>query len=150
MVKSISRVVAGGLVLAASLVGFRTELHAQGPVRGPVDVVLPDSFPEPSAEVLVMRFESGKTDVIVLPADATPQALGAGLALLRRERRTHARAEHDQVLIVQGFVAPSRLPAPTLEALASKLAEVRATPQSQVGNLGTGRWVELPDANVHP
>lgn len=116
-----------------------------------VEVVIPDRFPSTEAFALVVRFAApGKTDLVLLDArHATPQTLGAALALLRHLRATSPRPGHDVVTTVRGF-ATVRASAPRTAALEGVLRILNAQPTSRVGNLGTGRWVELPDATVAP
>ncbi|HET6229085.1 MAG TPA: hypothetical protein VFE05_03335 [Longimicrobiaceae bacterium] len=107
---------------------------------------MPDSFPAADVRILVMRFASGKPDVVMLNhATVDADALAAGMALLRNMRREDPRPATDVVAVVQGF-APGQPGAHAAPGWATRLAELQAQPRSRIGNLGAGRWIEMPDA----
>ncbi|MGH7720028.1 MAG: hypothetical protein ACREON_14450 [Gemmatimonadaceae bacterium] len=115
-------------------------------VLRPVRVAVPDEFPTPGARALIVRSPAaGQGDVIILNhAHATAEALSAALALLRELRRSIANPPHTQVVTMQGFTARGAIDRGTLEPLKSRLDLLRSRRPARIGNLGMGKWIELP------
>jgi hypothetical protein len=133
--------------LAAPLTLATGAASAQSSARRPVRVAVPDQFPSADARALVVRFASPeKGDVIVLKAaDLTPETFVAAVALLRHLRKSVATTDRDEVVTVKSF-ASLRQDARLTSLLTTVLARLRAQPPAPIGNLGQGRWIDLPDA----
>lgn len=148
-----------GLVILVIAVAFGAPAAAQGQARKPVIVALPDSFPEthePRGQItsvrgMVVRFASpGKQDMVILKRDdASPETLAAAINLLRKFRNAVHNPQSDRVATLVGFVPPKLTPA-SREALAARLRQLDSQQTSRVGNLGRGRWIEIPDAILNP
>ena len=151
--------IAGTLAVLAIAIASGAPAAAQGQARKPVVVALPDSFPEthePRGQItgvrgMVVRFASpGKRDMVILKHDdASPETLAAAINLLRRFRREVPNPQSDRVATLVDFVPPKLTPA-AREALAARLRELNSQQASRVGNLGSGRWIEIPDAILNP
>jgi hypothetical protein len=121
---------------------------AQSPARRPVRVAVPNEFPSADARALIVRFASAeKGDVIVLKeTDVTPETFVAAVALLHHLRKSSAAPQYDEVITVQAFAPVGRGGDARLKArLAGVLAQLRAQPLARIGNLGQGRWIEVPE-----
>lgn len=118
----------------------------------PVIVLLPDVFPQstfPGAPQTSVRLtivrEPGKTDVIVLnPAHATPDALGAALVMLRRHRTMLPDVAQPTAMQITEF--PPQARGRSQAAVSAVLQRLLAQPRSALGRLGRGRQIEF-DAN---
>lgn len=130
---------------------------AQATGRKAVVLAIPEAFPqtrEPSGMTttirgMVVRFASpDKPDMIILDrTDASPETLSAAIQLLAQFRRASPTPKHDRVATITGFVPPKLTPESRTK-LNRALSVLHATQLSRVGNLGSGRWMELPDEVV--
>lgn len=113
----------------------------QTPEDKPLFLALPESFPALDARVVIVR-EPGQ-DVVLLRAEgADPETLDIALRVLRRvERDEPLPADRGQLIPITGFVHRTSLDAQRREALQSALDELAARPLSNVGNVGSGRWM---------
>lgn len=134
--------------LAVTLTFGMRVASAQPPNRRPVRVAIPNEFPSTDARALIVRFASPeKGDVIVLrETEVTAQTLVAAVALLHRLRKSGAVPDHDEVVSVKGFVPLGRGDARLASRLSVILERLRAQPVARIGNLGQGRWLDVPDA----
>ena len=132
-----------GLVLAALIilnaVFAPNEAFAQGAATRSIFLALPDEFPKIDARVVLMR-EPGREIVILNPAAATADELVTGLRLLARVRRERGEPTNGEMIPILGFYPPT-IAAQQRERLEAALAELRARPVANVGNLGRGRWM---------
>ena len=125
-----------------------TGSSAQSTARRPVRVAIPNQFPSADARALVVRYASTeKGDLIVLKeADVSPEAFVSAVALLRHLRKSNPPAGRDEVVTVKGFAPIGRGDPRLTSRLTAVLARLRAQPLARIGNLGQGRWLDLPDA----
>lgn len=115
-----------------------TSLAGQSTPRTPLFLAIPETFPVADARALVVR-EPGR-EVIVLRADqATPEALGMALGLLRRVREQPLEPGRGLMVPVTGFAVMREPEGPRRERYERALAELRARPIGRLGSLGPGR-----------
>lgn len=132
-----------GFVLATFLVltaAFTpTAASAQGVSTRPIFLALPDVFPNIDARVVLVR-ERGREIVVLDPAAATADELVMGLRLLNQVRGERPDPKTGEVIPILGFYPPE-LSAPDRERFEAMIAELRARPLANIGNLGSGRWM---------
>lgn len=134
------------LPLAVLAFAAASPVHAQG-FGGPVVIAAPATFPRPTGRAVIYRFPQQLTDVIVLRAsDGTADDLRVALVALRQLRKASPRTKQDQVTVVAGYLPLADAGPGVKAALAKRLSELQNQPVAQVGNLGPGRWIQLPDA----
>lgn len=132
-----------GLVLATVLISTAaftpTTASAQGAATRPIFLALPEAFPNLDARVVLVR--AGGRDIVVLdPAAATADELVMGLRVLHRVRGERPNPTTGEVIPILGFYPPE-LSTQERERLEGMLADLRAQPLTNVGNLGSGRWM---------
>ena len=114
---------------------------AQGGGAMPIFLALPDAYPDVDGRVLLLR-EPGR-EIVVVAESATPEDLTMALRMLGRFRRERAQpqAGRGHMIPIVGY-APDPVLDPTERArLDATLADLRARPYANVGNLGRGRWM---------
>ena len=119
----------------------------------PVVVLIPDVFPQVTfagapqgeARLMIVR-EPGKTDIIVLnPAHATPDAMGAALVLLRRHRTMFPDPARPTSVQVTEF--PPLSNRRSHAAFSALLRRLQAQPHAPAARFGRGRQIQLdPDS----
>lgn len=149
---SISRLVptaARPLVLAALLalasLSMPAAVHAQDAAAPAVVLALADSLPVANARAVVL-FRSrptGQHVIVLSTTTATPETIGGALALVARLQREHANDDLSAVVPISAIAPRRSLSASRQSQLASYLSTLRAQPRTRLGNVGTGRWVEL-------
>lgn len=114
-------------------------------------LIVPDSFPDASVKALVVRYASPTERELIVLKKADAEYLAVALAVLRDMETKHGNLSRDQVIPVRGF-APVRKNAERgfLKKYDATIQKLLRQPRSRVGNLGTGRWIELPGATVQP
>lgn len=132
-----------GLCLIASL---STPLRAQSRSEAAL-ITVPDVYPADEGTGFVLR-KAGEKDLVVLNIERLDvPSLYAALAVLRRVRKGPGVAPGEaQVTMVQGF-APWQGRTPRAQpAIEQALRRLLDQPRVRIGNLGSGRWIELsPD-----
>ncbi len=126
-------------VLALTAVFTPSTALAQGASARPIFLALPDRFPNLDARVVLVR-ERGREIVVLNPAAATADELVMGLRLLNRVRGERPNPTTGEVIPLLGFYPPE-LTAEERARLEAMVAELRAQPLANVGNLGSGRWM---------
>lgn len=119
-----------------------------------VIVAIPDSFPihllpdpEPSAVVgMIMRRPDLPPVIILERQRATAAILATAVEGLRRSREDLPAPERDILGLVK--VSEPFDSARPLQALQAVLDQVHRREKAELGNLGTGRWMELPAARL--
>ncbi|MEQ1855270.1 MAG: hypothetical protein ABL963_02305 [Longimicrobiales bacterium] len=135
-----------GYVVAALILStaglLPVSLAAQESV--PVFIAIPERFPDVDARVVILR-EPGREIVVLNPASAGVTELGTGLSLLRRLRRERGQPTRGQMIPIVGFSRAPNLTPRDRARLETALDQLRTRPMANVGNLGRGRWLRLPD-----
>ena len=138
--------------LAAFIAPALTPMGAIGAQRSDdrVQLVVPDSFPSQAGRAFVMRFAGARqSDVVVVNRSAlSARTVAAAMALLRGLRRQIAQPPHDMLTLVDGFVEMPGVNAHEIAGWERALEQLRAQRPSNIGNLGRGQWIELPNAFV--
>lgn len=137
-------------VVAVLVCGFAFTVAAQRRASGrTVQLAIPDRFPSREATALVVRFAApGTADLVMLDGrSANPETLGAALAVLRRLRTSNPSPSHDVVTTVTGFATVRQSPARRAQ-LEETLRTLNARPSARIGNVGPGRWIELPEGTL--
>jgi hypothetical protein len=138
------RLIATVLLVAG---GWPAAAHAQSSIAAKrVVVAVPDSFPDKDASLVVIRYRaSDQPDLILLnSAKMSWESLAVGMAVLRKGRATNPAPPADEVTAVHGF-ASDRRSTPAFQAkVQSIVARLQSQPPAKIGNLGRGRWIDLP------
>ncbi|MBM4184912.1 MAG: hypothetical protein FJ207_11975 [Gemmatimonadetes bacterium] len=115
---------------------------AQANAANPIFLTIPESYPDLGARVIVMR-EPGREIVMLDPAAATVDELGAGLRMLAKFRRERPEPTNGEMIPIMGFAPAPNISADERARLEAALAELQRRPIANVGNLGRGRWMRL-------
>lgn len=131
-----------------SLIGANAALSQASRAPQPVILAIADSFPAHHGRAVIMRYPTASSeDVIILSSsDATPDALGAALQLLRRLRAKGAPSNMQVVTMTgaQRVVVP-----PKVDRWLQKVIDrTLANQPKKLGNIGRGHWLELADARI--
>lgn len=118
-----------------------SSLAAQGVDSRPVFLALPQHFPDFEARAVLLR-EPGRDIVILSESDASVETLRAALLVLRRLTRDQPPAvDRGQLVPITGYAGRAVIDEETRNRLEAVLADLRARPLADVGNLGLGRWL---------
>lgn len=125
-------------------------MSAQGSLPATITLVIADSFPAEGGKAVVMLNASpDRRDVIVLhPAHATPELVGAAFELLRVTRRKGVPADRIPTLVIQGALPGEPLTGAVRARLQRAVDVLNARPRSAIGALGRGKWVEVSAASL--
>jgi len=143
----LARLTLAAVLLTGAALAAPLDLAAQSLGGTPTFVAIPDVYPPVEGPVAVLR-ESGRNVILLRDSDATPEALGVALVLLRRltERRP-LQPGLSHLAPVTGFRLRRGLDADRLARLDQVLARLRQRPVARIGNLGTGRFLALAEAD---
>lgn len=130
------------LALLAVLAGTPSLAAGQSESSSPVFVAIPQTFPDVDARAVVMR-EPGRDIVLLREDDAVPETLNVALAVLARMTRDHPLDGTGQMIPIMGYASRRDLSPGRRAVLGSVLRDLRERPLSNVGNLGTGRWMRF-------
>lgn len=128
------------LVLVSSVT-----VSAQQARRSNVTVALVDTLPVTTAKALVVRKADGTTLVALDRRHASPELLGAGLAVVRQLRKQPAPAGQQQVVPIQGAVSARAMPAARQQFLRQQYRALSARPHGVLRGLGHGRFLTVSD-----
>jgi hypothetical protein len=132
------------VLLALAAASSAGPLRAQGVPNTPLFLAIPETFPVADARALVVR--EPNREVIVLRADeATPEALGMALGLLRRVRQRPLEPGRGFMVPVTGFAVTAAPRGPRRERLERALAQLAEQPLTQLGRLGLGRSLRFSE-----
>lgn len=118
---------------------------------GPVIVAITDTLPSRDARAVLMRYPRGShRDIIILKRDeASVELLGGVLAMLEQRRVKGRKDAQQEVVTIQG-VAIDAVPAAILPVLKATLELLSKQPEARIGNLGRGRWLQMPGTRKKP
>ena len=133
------------MVLAVAVPTTPAELTAQDGVATPTFLAIPETYPDVDGPLVVLR-EPGRNIILLRESEATPEALGVGLTVLRRlSERSPLRPGLAHMAPVTGFHLRTPLSPARHAELAELLARLRERPVTHIGNLGFGRSMPLAD-----
>lgn len=134
----------GSLVLVGGLFAQGRSPNAGRPDHAVVAV--PETFPLVEARAIVWRQERGnEADVILLhPGHADAQTLATAKALLKELRDTPTTWRGDQMVVMTSHTVQGSLDQETVARYRRVLDDLTRRPRVTLGNVGPGRWVELP------
>lgn len=139
------------VALAAMVACWSTTALAQTSRTGPGSddspiLALADSMPMKGARAIVLfRAQPTGRNIIVLPGQSARAVdVGAALALLARLQREHAGDNNSVVVPVSGMTPTRPIAGARVAAWDAILRRARERPVSRLGNIGAGRWLELP------
>jgi hypothetical protein len=127
--------------------------HAQGAgVRSPsVIVAVTDTLNTSDAKAILVRSSEKPEDIVILKRlAATPETLGAALALMDRLRADSPVPFQMQVATMQGGAPHQPLAGAELARLNRTLEHLAQRPTVNIGNLGLGQWVRIADTKSAP
>lgn len=135
---------------ACALVSLSAPTAAQRP-DGPVIVAVTDTLPSRDARAVLIRYprESHRDIIILKSDDATVELLGGALAMLEQRRGRGRKDAQQEVVTIQG-VAIDAVPANMLPVLKATLERLSQQPVVRIGNLGRGRWLQMPGTRKKP
>jgi hypothetical protein len=118
---------------------------------GPVIIAITDTLPSRDARAVVMRYpREPHRDIIILKGDdASVELLGGALAMLEQRRGKGRKDAQQEVVTIQG-VAIDAVPAKMLPVLKATLERLSEQPVVRIGNLGRGRWLQMPGTRKKP
>lgn len=119
-------------------------LAGQAPEGTPTLLVIPETFPDIAARVVLLR-EPGRNVIVMKKSDASAETLRAALSVLRRHRNEAARPGRGQMIPVTGFVQTRPLEGAQRDRLDAALARLMDRPVAPIGNLGMGRSMPFLD-----
>lgn len=122
----------------------------QGRTMAPVIVAIPGAFPDaaalggtPDNIIAITLREPGRTDIIILnPEYATPAALSAAVAGLKRNRVALPNIDKGVMLVARSATPPRSRQQHS--AMTHALERIRLQKPSRIGSIGLGRWYEFP------
>jgi hypothetical protein len=89
-------------------------------------------------------------DIIILKAEgASAELLGGALAMLEQRRAKGRKDAQQEVVTIQG-VAIDAIPARVAPVLKAALERLSQQPVVHIGNLGRGRWLQMPGTRKMP
>ncbi len=137
------------LVAAATLAAaFGSYASARAQDAAPVRIAVVQELNGIPGKALILR-APGEVDVVVLKAtDANAEALGAALDQLLRLRVSAPAPQKTRLMALQGYAAYPWKNKGAERVLTSMLHKLSREPLVNIGNLGQGRWIEIPDARV--
>lgn len=139
-----SALVAAGL-LAFGVAGARP-LAAQQP-RATVRIAVPDSFPARSQPpALLLRSGTDPLNPVILlnKAKLDEQVIAAALVAADVVRRQSIEPRQTQVIALATFKRARPLSAHAHAVAADYLRQLRTRPVTRIGNIGPGRWIQVP------
>jgi hypothetical protein len=102
---------------------------------------------ELAAALVLQRADASQPDVVVIKeASLTAQTLGGALGLLRT-LNSKGRPSKDRYIYVKGSIG-NRMPEKNQQKLNGIIHQLNSAPNSQIGNLGAGRWIERASALI--
>ena len=128
------------LVLVSSVT-----LSAQAARRNNVTVALVDTLPVTTAKAVVVRKADGSTLLALDRRHATPDLLGAGLAVVRHLRKQPLAAGQQQVVPIQGSVNTRTVSVARTQFLRNQFRALTARPHGTLKGLGQGRFLSVAD-----
>ena len=128
-------------LLALGVSAAPASLAAQGSGTTPIFLALPDEYPNVDGRVLLLREPS--REIVVVAQTATPEDLTVALRMLERFRRERGQptAGRGQMIPIVGYAPDPVLEMVERTRLDAALADLKARPFANVGNLGRGRWM---------
>jgi hypothetical protein len=147
--KQSSALVAAILSLAIT-VPSRTA-HAQSAHSPAVIVAITDTLTSKDARAILLRSPSRPEDIVIMRrATASPEVLGAALALVDRLRTEAPTPTNLELTTMQGGAARQPLTAARMGVLTATLRRLAEQPVVKFGNLGSGQWVRLVNTTAMP
>jgi hypothetical protein len=123
-------------------------VSAQNARRTNVTVALVDTLPVATAKAVVVRKPDGSTLVALDRRHASPELLGAGLAVVRHLRKQPAPVGQQQVVPIQGAVNTRTLSADRQQFLRQQYRALTARPHGALRGLGHGRFLTVSDPTM--
>ena len=142
--QSRSALIAGGL-LAVAVAGARP-LAAQQP-HPMVRIAVPDSFPTRSQQpALLLRTGTDPLEPVILlnKAKLDEDALAAALVAVDVLLRQPIDPRQTQVVNLAMFKHARPVNSPARALAAGYLKQLRTRPVTRIGNIGRGRWMQIP------
>jgi hypothetical protein len=130
--------------IAFALVSSVT-LNAQAARRANVTVALVDTLPIATAKAVVVRQADGSTLLALDRRHATPELLGAGLAVVKHLRQRPLAAGQQQVVPIQGSATGRTMTPARTRFLQTQLRSLTARPHGALRGLGHGRFLTVND-----
>lgn len=128
--------------LALSLLPLRP-IEAQGTAR--VQVALVETLSSPDARAEVVRFSTGRPDLILLRSSSVTTD-DVAVALLTLEQVRGDRPARPGLIGRTTLVGAGRAPGADTKVMRRAdtiLRELKGSPTARIGNLGRGRWGEF-------
>jgi ketopantoate reductase len=139
---------AAALILASS--GIAPSADAQGASPGQsVLIVLPDTFQTANARAVLLR-NSQKEDIIAFNSNGlTPDEIIAALSLLQQMRDVPLPSGvATEAVVISGSAPITASDHEKIDKAAALLTELLARSSVNVGSLGRGRWIRLPELRI--
>ena len=114
--------------------------------RTPIRVAIVDSLPVRGARALVVREggAAGFTTIILTRASANTEMLAGALALARKLLERPLGPTGRLVAPVSGAARRGPASTGTEQRLTAILRRLEGQPHARIGNVGRGRWIEIP------
>lgn len=138
-------------LLACLLAATPAMLHAQANAGPQTVVAIADSLPIAGAKsVVLFRSQPTGGHVVLLAADASAEAVGGALALIRRLERQHSGDNSSAVIAVSSTTALRAIRRADRNRWNAILRELKQRPRSRLGDAGMGRWMSLASPAERP
>lgn len=123
-------------------------LNAQAARRANVTVALVDTLPVATAKAVVVRQADGSTLVALDRRHASPELLGAGLAVVKHLRKQPVTPGRQQVVPIQGAVNTRAVSAARQQFLREQYRTLAGRPHGALRGLGQGRFLTVADPSL--
>ena len=131
------------LLLALTLSSFAAPASALAQETAGTILAVPDQFPDTDVDAFALVItEADRTVVVLRRSDLNAGALEAALRVAARASEEGVPAGTSSVSVVSGFAMQKELERARQHSLGRVIAALRRAPESSLGGLGSGRWVQ--------
>lgn len=115
-------------------------LQAQATPSAATFIAIPDRFPDVEARAMVVR-EPGRDVIVLDPDEVSTDAFLMSLIVLERLKALDPTPVVGQMVPITGFVVDTPASGHPLRRLETALDRLRDRPVTDLGTLGSGRWM---------
>jgi hypothetical protein len=131
------------LLLALTLCACAFPAAALAQETAGIIIAVPDRFPEADVDAVALVItEADRTVVVLRSTELNPSALEAALRIAARDSEIRVPKGASGVSVVAGFAMKREMERTRRHSLRDVIVTLQRAPESSLGGLGRGRWVQ--------